>query len=190
MILRPRFVRSKTLHTDRKSFEIAAHCRGRTRRLGASDDGAKGALASQRKRRSPDFEVLCSRFLVDFLVKSREFPVYFAVLKDYHAVVQTCQPQARRPCTCSSRTGASSPRTALRLLRTQSHLMCIRALAERFSESTIQRCTSCVVGLSHSQRMPSSGQPEAESHDTHCGAIREPPQADHASRHGNEHNQT
>jgi hypothetical protein len=46
--------------------------------------------------------------------------------------------------TCSSRFGASSPRTALRLLRTQSHLMCIRALAARFSGSTKQRCTSCV----------------------------------------------
>ena len=62
--------------------------------------------------------------------------------------------------------------------------MCIRALAERFSGSTIQRCTSCVVGLSQSGGASEClGQVSLRpSHGSHWGAIREPPQADHASR--------
>ena len=66
MLLRPRFPKARRPFTPPKPLVIAGQCLGHTRRPRACDGGAKGALASLRKRRSLASKSYAAVFSLNF----------------------------------------------------------------------------------------------------------------------------
>jgi hypothetical protein len=66
VLLRPRFPKARRPFTPPKPLVIAGQCLGHTRRPRACDGGAKGALASLRKRRSLASKSYAAVFSLNF----------------------------------------------------------------------------------------------------------------------------